>query len=54
MGMEIHGGMMLTGEDQSTLWQSYQQSHLVANEEERKRILLIFSVKYLFHTHGVL
>jgi hypothetical protein len=39
MIMENHGGMVLTGENswsvcQNTLWKSYQQSHLGANQEE--------------------
>jgi hypothetical protein len=39
MTMEKHGGKMLTGENSwfihhSALWQYYQQSHLVANQEE--------------------
>jgi hypothetical protein len=38
MSMANHGGIVLTGENwfvhQSALWQSYQQSHLVANLEE--------------------
>jgi hypothetical protein len=37
--MESHGGMMSTGENsrsvyQSALWQSYQQSHLIAIRED--------------------
>jgi hypothetical protein len=38
MGVENHGGMILTGEtpDLSTraLWKFYQQSHLIVNQEE--------------------
>jgi hypothetical protein len=37
--MENHSGMMWTGENslfvhQSTPWQSYQQNHLLANQED--------------------
>jgi hypothetical protein len=38
MGMKNHGVVMSTGANwfvrQSAIWQSYQQSHLVANQED--------------------
>jgi hypothetical protein len=33
MSMENRGGMILSG-DQSAFWHSYQQRHVVANQEE--------------------
>jgi hypothetical protein len=47
--MESHGGMISTGEtpDLSTraLWQSYQQSHLVAKHEEMARDMMNFALQ---------
>jgi hypothetical protein len=34
MIMENHSGVMSTGENIRALWQSYQKSHLVANQED--------------------
>jgi hypothetical protein len=40
---------------QSVLWQNYQQSHLVANQENlRKRTDEFLPMKYFFHTLTVL
>jgi hypothetical protein len=52
MTMEDYGGTISTGKtpDSSTrdLWKSYQQNHLVANEEERAKEMMNLSFKICF------
>jgi len=53
--MENHGGMISTGEtpDSSTraLWKSYQQSHLVAKQEELAKEMMNLALRSIFvHT----
>jgi hypothetical protein len=51
MSMESHGGIVLTGETVSptrTLWKSFQQSHLVANQEKLAEANDEFSLRRIF------
>jgi hypothetical protein len=46
--MEKYGGIMLTGENsqyvhQNALWQSYQHSHLIANQEDMGKEMMDFA-----------
>jgi hypothetical protein len=57
MSMENHGGIVLTGKTVSptrTLWKSFQQSHLVANQEKLAEANDEFSLRRFFSCFDVI